>query len=115
MDNIIKQKSFDLALRIVNLYKLLVDDRKEYVMSKQVLRSGTSVGANVREAIHGESRKDFIHKLAISQKEADETCYWLELLYASSYITEEEYNSIHDDAVEVLKILTKIIVSTKTK
>lgn len=85
-DNIIKTKSFSFAVRVVKLYKILTTERKEYMISKQLLRSGTSIGANVREALNGESKADFIHKLAISQKECDESLYWLELLKETNYI-----------------------------
>lgn len=84
--NIIKDKSFKFAVRVVNLYKMLSNERKEFVMSKQLMRSGTSVGANIREAQNGESKADFIHKLGIAQKEADETLYWLELLKETKYL-----------------------------
>ena len=93
-ENNIRQKTFNFAVRIVDLYKYLKDERKEYVISKQILRSGTSVGANYREADNAESKKDFIHKLAISQKEADETLFWLELLKETDYIEEEIFGSI---------------------
>jgi four helix bundle protein len=82
-------------------------------MSKQLLRSGTSIGANVREAKNAQSKADFIHKLSISQKEADETLYWLELLQATDYINKEEFNSINNDGTEVLKLIKSIIISTK--
>lgn len=114
-ESIIKNKSFLFAIRIVKLYQLLTSERKEYVMSKQLLRSGTSIGANVREALNGESKADFIHKLAISQKECDESMYWLELLKATTYITEIEFESINQDASEILKILRSIIITTKSK
>ncbi|TRX40773.1 four helix bundle protein [Flavobacterium restrictum] len=114
-DSIVKTKSFQFALRIVNLYKLLTSERKEFVMSKQLLRSGTSVGANVREAGNAQSSADFIHKLSISQKECDETLYWLELLKETYYITEIEFSSMYRDATEVLKIIRSIIITTKKK
>lgn len=113
-ENVIKDKTFAFAVRIVNLYKLLTEQRKEFVMSKQLLRSGTSVGANVREAINAESRADFIHKLAVAQKECDESLYWIELLKATNYMTQTEFDSIHRDAIEVLKIIRSIIISSKT-
>jgi len=113
-DNVIITKSFQFAVRVVNLFKILVS-RKEFVLSKQFLRSGTSVGANIREAHNGESDKDFIHKLAISQKECDETRYWLELLKETEFLNEAEFNSIYNDATELLKILKSIIVSTKKR
>ena len=111
-EDVIKSKSFLFAIRIVNLYKTLVS-RNEYVMSKQVLRSGTSIGANIREAKNAESKADFIHKPGISQKEADETLYWLELLQATNYISNEEFVSLNNDGIEVLKLVKSIIISTK--
>lgn len=114
-DNIVKSKSFQFAVRVVNLYKLLIADKKEFVLSKQFLRSGTSVGANVREAINAQSSADFIHKLSISQKECDETLYWLELMKETNYINEKEFESMHNDAVEILKIIRSIIITTKKR
>jgi four helix bundle protein len=114
-ENIIKDKSFKFAIRVVNVYKLLVSERKEFVMSKQLMRSGTSVGANIREAQNGESKADFIHKLGIAQKEADETLYWLELLKETKYLKNDEFESMHHDGTEILKILRTIIINAKTK
>jgi len=88
-------------------------ERKEFVLSKQFLRSGTSIGANVREALNAESQADFVHKLAIAQKECDETIYWLELLKETNFITEMEFKSINNDAIENLKILRSIILTSK--
>ena len=90
-NNIIYNKSFEFAIEIVNRYKMLANKKKEFVMSKQILRSGTSVGANVREADNAESKADFIHKMSIAQKEADESIYWLELLYRTYYIEKETF------------------------
>ncbi len=112
-ENVIKEKSFAFALRIVNLYKFLCEEKREFVLSKQVLRSGTAIGALVREAEHAESTKDFIHKMAIAQKEANETDYWIELLYNSDYLEEKQYQSIHNDIQELLKIISSIIITTK--
>lgn len=112
IEDVIKNKSFSFAIRIVNLSKAL-NKRNEYIMSKQILRSGTSVGANIREAKNAESKADFIHKMGISQKEADETLYWLELLNATEYISEEEFLSINKDGIEVLKLIKSIIISAK--
>ena len=112
-NNVIREKSFNFAIRAINLYKVLNHERKEFIMSKQLLRSGTSIGANVREALNAESDADFIHKMAIAQKECDETCYWIELLHVAEYINEPEFNSIHKDASEVLKIIRSIILSSK--
>jgi four helix bundle protein len=114
-ENIIKDKSFKFAIRIVNLYKLLVSERKEFVMSKQLMRSGTSIGANIREAQNGESKADFIYKLGIAQKETDETLYWLELLKETKYLQNDEFESMHNDGTELLKILRTIIINAKTK
>lgn len=113
--NIIKEKSFEFALRIVKLYKYLKADQKEFVLSKQILRSGTSIGAMVREAEQAESKADFIHKLAIALKEANETEYWIELLYQSDYLQEGQYESIAADVNEILKILTSIIKTSRSK
>jgi len=112
-DNIIKTKSFQFAIRTVNLYKFLAENKKEFVLSKQLLRSGTSIGANIREGINAESKADFIHKLAIAQKECDETIYWLELLKATDYLFEKEYESINSDAIEIMKLLTSILKTSK--
>lgn len=92
-ENILRTKSFDFALRIIKLFQYLSEDKKEYVLSKQLLRSGTSIGANIRESEHAQSRADFIHKLSISLKEANETDYWIELLFKSGYLEEKEYKS----------------------
>jgi four helix bundle protein len=112
-DNIVKNKSFAFAIRVVKLYQYLCSDKKEYILSKQLLRSGTSVGAMVREAEHGQSTADFIHKMAIAQKEINETIYWLELLNATDYLTLEQFESINADAVEIIKLITSIIKSAK--
>jgi len=98
-EKILKKKSFDFALRIVRLYKYLEEEKKEFIMSKQLIRSGTSVGAMVREAEFAESKSDFIHKLSIAQKEINETLYWLELLNASDYLTVQQFESINTDAI----------------
>ena len=112
---ILRDKSFDFALRIVKLYKYLTADKKEYVLSKQALRSGTAIGALVREAEQAESKNDFIHKLAIALKEAAETEYWLELLFRSDYFEEKSYLSIHSDLKELLRLLTSIIKTSKSE
>ncbi len=111
--NIVKEKSLDFAVRIVKLHQYVASDKKEFIMSKQLLRSGTSVGAMIREAEHAESKADFIHKLAIAQKEANETLYWLELLKKTGYLENTEYDSINNDAEEIIKLLTKIIITSK--
>ncbi|KIC61472.1 four helix bundle protein [Chryseobacterium taiwanense] len=114
-DSIIGKKSFEFAIEIVNFYKKFSPEKKEFILSKQVLRSGTSVGANVREALNAQSRMDFIHKLSISQKECDETIYWLELLFATDYISKEEFDNLKNPAVEILKMIRSIIITTKNK
>jgi four helix bundle protein len=112
-DNIVKEKSFALAIRIIHLYKYLCDNKKEFVLSKQLLRSGTSIGANIREAENAESRADFIHKMGIAQKESAETLYWLELLAETDYLSQIEFESIHAEAEEIIKIIKTIILNTK--
>jgi len=113
-ESILKTKSFRFAVRIVNLYKYLCEDKKEFVLSKQVLRSGTSVGANIREAEHSESKADFVHKMAIAQKEINETIYWLELMQETEYISKQEFESINIDAVEIIKMITSSIKTAKS-
>ncbi|MEO8239295.1 MAG: four helix bundle protein [Flavobacterium sp.] len=112
-DNIVKTKSFDFAIRIVKLYQYLCTEKKEFILSKQLLRSGTSIGAMIREAEHAESKNDFIHKFAIAQKEANEVVYWLELLKATDYLNEKEFENINNDATSILKLITSIIKTTK--
>jgi len=114
-ENIIQQKSFSFAIRIVNLYKYLVSEKKEFVLSKQLLRSGTSIGANIEESIGGQSEKDFLSKLSISYKEARETIYWLKLLKETGYISINEFESIYNEAEEICKILAKIQITIKSK
>ncbi|MEI6697125.1 MAG: four helix bundle protein [Bacteroidota bacterium] len=111
--NPLKDKSFLFALRIIKLYKYLTEVKKEYVISKQLFRSGTSVGANIREAQNAQSKPDFIHKLSISQKECDETLYWMELLHQSEYLNETEFNAIYTEADELLKMLRSAIITSK--
>ncbi|WP_297970456.1 four helix bundle protein [uncultured Capnocytophaga sp.] len=112
-ESVLKSKSFALAVRIVKLYKYLCEQKKEYVLSKQVLRSGTSVGAMVREAEYSESKADFSHKMGIARKELNETLYWLELLLQTEYITQIEYDSLSTDAIEIIKMLTTSIKTAK--
>ena len=114
-ENILKKKSFDFAIRIVNLYKYIQEEKKEYIMNKQLMRSGTSVGAMVREAEYAESISDFIHKMAIAQKEINETIYWLELLKETEYISTKEFESINSDAIEIIKLITTTIKTAKNK
>jgi len=111
--NVIKEKSFSFAIEIVSLHKVLIE-KKEFVISKQLLRSGTSIGANVREAEHAQSKVDFIHKLSISLKEANETEYWLDLLYETKYLEISEFENIKTKIIELLKLLTSIIITSKT-
>lgn len=113
-ENIIKNKSFAFAVRVVKLYQFLCEQKKEYVLSKQLLRSGTSVGAMVREAEHAETKNDFKHKMGIAQKEINETIYWLELLRETDYLTAEQFESINNDAVEIIKLITAILKSAKS-
>ncbi len=114
-DNIIRDKSFSFAIRIVNLYKYLCEEKKEFVLSKQLLRSGTSVGANVEEALGGQSEKDILSKLSIAYKEAREAIYWLKLLNASSFLSDQQTESRLSDAEEICKILGKIQITMKTR
>ncbi|WP_339680574.1 four helix bundle protein [Cyclobacterium marinum] len=114
-ENIVKSKSFTFAVKTVRIYQFLCEQRKEFILSKQLLRSGTSVGAMIRESEHAESRKDFIHKLAIAQKEINETIYWIDLLKETNYLSEEQYISINTDAIALIKLITSIIKSTKNK
>ena len=111
--SIIEDKSKKFAVRIIRLYKFLNEDKREYVMSKQILRSGTSIGANVKEGEYAQSKADFTSKMNIALKEAAETSYWLELLVETDYITQEQFESINSDCVELIKILTAIIKNSK--
>ena len=111
--NAIRDKSFAFALRVVKLAKYLEGEKKEYVMSRQVLRSGTAIGALVREAEHAESKADFIHKMSIALKEANETSYWLELLHQGEYIDKGSFESIGSDSEEIIKLLVAIVKSAK--
>lgn len=113
-ENLIKRKSFEFAIRIVKLNQYLQNDKKEYILSKQLLRSGTSVGAMTREAEHSESKADFIHKMAIAQKEINECIYWIELLKSTDYLSDEQFESINVDAVELIKMITSIIKTAKS-
>ena len=110
----IYEKSKAFALRVVKLYKYFKENRLEYVMSKQLLRCGTSIGANVREAVYAQSRADFLSKMYIALKEAGESAYWLELLGDAKYLTSSQYKSMLDDCEELIKILSSITKTTKT-
>ena len=114
-DSIVGRKSYDFALAIIKLYKNLSTEKREFILSKQVLRSGTSIGANINEALSGESKRDFIHKMSISLKEARETAYWLNLLSDSGFIEKGEYNILIFSCNELMKILSSIIITTKEK
>ncbi len=111
-DNAIVLKSKAFAIRIIRLYQFLSTEKKEFVLSKQLLRSGTSIGANVKEAIRGFSKKDFRFKLGIALKEASESEYWLELLFETEYISEKQFQSLNEDCIELIKILTAILNSS---
>ena len=108
-----RTKSFAFATRIVRLFQFLQSVKKEYVLAKQLLRCGTAVGSMVREAEHAESKADFIHKMVIAQKEINEVPYWLELLTSTDYLTQEQFNSMSTDAIEILKMLTSTIKTAK--
>lgn len=112
--NIVADKSIAFALRIVKAYKFLCEEKREYVLSKQLLRSGTAIGALIRESEHAESKPDFIHKLSIALKEANETDYWLFILKESEYLTEAEYASMGNDCQEILKLLASIVKTSKS-
>ena len=107
-ENVITEKSFAFSVRIVNLHKYVTQKKKEYLMANQVKKSGTSIGANIAEAQRAQSTADFVAKMKIALKEANETQYWLRLLYETGYISEKEFASIHNDLLEILKILTAI-------
>lgn len=112
-DNLIAELSKQFALRIIKLYKYLLTDKKEYIMSKQVYRAGTSIGANIAESKNAQSKADFISKLSIALKESSETEYWLELLYNSETISEKEFKSLNQDLNVIIGTLIKIIKKTK--
>jgi len=109
-NNLIREKSFEFSLKIIELYKYLRNTKKEYVLSKQILRSGTSIGANIEESLSAQSRKDFLSKMSIALKEARETNYWLRLLKGSGYIKKED---LINQSIEIRKILSSIVKSTK--
>lgn len=115
MSNVVKEKSFAFEVRVVNLYKYLCNEKKEFVLSKQLLRCGTAIGALVREAEQAESKPDFVHKMAIALKEANETEYWILLLWETGYLNTREAESAINDNKERLKLLTRIINSTKLR
>ena len=110
---VLEEKSYSFALRIIKAHKYLIN-QNEYILSKQLLRSGTSIGANCREATYAQSKQDFINKLSIALKETNESIYWIELLHDSDYITDDSFNSIHTDGLEILKLLISIIKTSKS-
>ena len=112
-NNTVAEKSIAFSIRLIKIYKILSAERKEYILSKQLLRSGTAIGALIREAEHGQSKADFLSKMNIALKEANETDYWLLLLYKGEFLNEKEYNSIMEDCTELLKMLIKIVKTTK--
>lgn len=112
-ENEVRSKSLAFAKRIVLLYQFLCEEKQEYVLSKQLLRSGTSIGANIAEAQYGSSRKDFLNKLYIALKESAETLYWLELLFSCDYLTAVEYQSLYQDCEELRKLLSAITKSLR--
>ena len=112
-NNLILDKSKDFAVRIIKFYKYLCEEKKEFVLAKQILRSGTSIGANARESKNAQSKADFIHKLSISLKEADETAYWLELLIESGMVQEKQVHDLYEANIELIKIMTAIIKTSK--
>jgi four helix bundle protein len=112
-DNIIKEKSFHFALAIIQTYKVLVYKKKEYVLSKQLLKSGTSIGAMIREAEHAQSKLDFIHKLSIAQKECNEVLYWIDLLKQSEFLGQDNFDDLKFSGIELMKLLTSILRSAK--
>lgn len=116
-ENIIYNKVFEFAIRIVNLYKFLCNNHKEFVISKQLLRCGTSIGANVNEAIAAQSKKDFISKMSIANKEARETNYWIKLLIATDFLDKKEdyVKTIQNDIEEIIKILTSIVKTSQER
>lgn len=113
-ENVVMSKSYAFALRIIKLYKYLVSEKKEYVLAKQLLRSGTSIGALIREGEHAQSKADFLNKMNIALKEANETQYWIELMKDSEYLSLTESNSILEDISELIRLLASIVKSTKT-
>ena len=114
-NNPILEKSFAFALRIVKLYKYLCEEKREYVMSKQVLLSGTYTGAHVKEALNGESKSVYINEMAIALRKASETEYWLELLHQAEYLDEKPFVSINSDCTELIKLLTAIVKTSKSR
>jgi four helix bundle protein len=115
MENVLRNKSYQFALRMIKLFRYMCEKHKEYILSKQILRSGTAIGALVREAEHAQSKADFLNKMNIALKEANETEYWLSLLKDSDFLSEKEYNSIYENIDELLRLLVSIVKTTKTR
>ena len=113
-ENVLKLKTKSFAIRIINLYKFLTTEKKEFVLSKQLLRCGTSVGANIREAEYAESKVDFVHKMAIAQKEINESIYWIELLNETEFINQYQFDSMSSDATEIIKLITTLLKTAKS-
>jgi four helix bundle protein len=113
--NVIAEKSEEFAVRVINLSKYLVGEKKEFIISKQIFRSGTSIGANVSESRNAQSKEDFINKLNIALKEADETAYWLRILKRTEFISQDQFSSLNEDVQELISILVSIIKTTKEK
>jgi four helix bundle protein len=111
--NVVKEKSYAFALRMIKVYKYLNREKREFVLSKQALRSGTSIGALVREAEHAQSKADFINKMSIALKEANETAYWLMLMKDSDFIDEKSFSSIYNDCDELISLLVRIVKTSK--
>lgn len=114
-DNVIVEKSKRFAIRVVKLYRYLAERKKEFVLAKQLLRSGTSIGANVREGIYGQSKNDFIAEMSVALKECSETGYWLELLHEGGFLTKRQFDDIYCDYEELARLLTRIIKTAKTR
>jgi four helix bundle protein len=115
MESIIQKKSFDFSIQIVKTFEYLSNTRREFILSKQLLRSGTSIGANISEAEHGQSKKDFVHKLSIARKEANETIYWIKLLKATNFLESASSTKLLKDSEELMRLLTSIIKTTKER
>ena len=113
-ENAIREKSKLFAIRVIRLYQFLTDKKREFTISKQLLRAGTSIGANVREATQAFSKNDFTYKMSIALKECDETCYWLEILQETGYVSPAQYENIYNDAQELFKMLTAIVKTAKS-
>jgi four helix bundle protein len=114
-NNIVQHKSFEFAIGIIELYKYLISDKKEFILSKQILKSGTSIGANIEESAGTQSKRDFINKISISYKELRETIYWLKLLHGASYITDGQFELLFSNATELGRLISSILKTSKEK